>query len=560
MNTNLNAQLQFYYKFYSNFLRKEKKFFLLFYIISRTLLQIIDLFGIGLLVYSINDLLLDNNIYKYYLQLFSSSYESTDFYLKYFTFLMFAFAIKYIFQTILNFKEKLFFSDVLINIHDSALDSIIKEDYLSTKEKKFSHISDGFVLNLKTFVENYFKTISDSFSDLIFIVSSIFIFIVYNYKVTLILFIFNLLVIFPLIKIIKNRNIKNGVIYTEYQPKIFTLFSDLYNNVEFLKLYGYVNVFKSRLLDSLKISITSDRKRKFLNDLIKPIIEFVLFTIIIMTILALISYDSNYRNTINDLIVIIVASLRVLPFLLKLSQTVSSLSYYSINAKKTFSDLNLFKTYTSINETIKDFEYIKLVNIYYKINNNSILQNFNYTINKFDKLFVEGPTGSGKSTFLKIIIGIIEPNKGSILINGYSKKNYKFLRLGYVDQNPIIFNENFLFNITFNNNYDHINKDKFNKIIDICELTNVIKMTDNNEQLNFDKFSGGEKQRIGLARALYNCDKLLVLDESTSAIDLKTSKKIITKIISHFDQLTIIMVSHQDSLKYLFTKILRIKN
>lgn len=560
MKTSIKDQLAFYKIFYRNSLNFKQKSFLFLYVISRTFLQIIDLFGIGLLVYSINDLLLENKIYNYYVDYFLDPIELTDFYINYFCFLLLAFGFKYLFQAILNYNEKSFFSDVLIDLQEKAIKSIINQNYISTKDKKFTQISDSFILNLKTFVDNYFKTLTDSFSDIAFILASIFIFIAYNYKVTLVLFLFNIVVIYPLVKFIKNSNIKNGVIFTEYQPKIFSVFSDFYNNVEFLKLYGYVRVFKSRLLDFLKISIRADQKRKFLNDLIKPIVEFVLFMVIIISILLLINYDPNFRNSITDLIVIIVASIRVLPFLLKLSQTISSLSYYSVNAKSTFDILNIHTNFLESKENLKDFKSIRFENIHYQINKLNIFNDFNYNINKFDKIFIEGPTGSGKSTFLKILIGIIDPVKGKIVINNMSKKNYKFNNLGYVDQNPIIFNDNIIFNITFNDNFNLVDLNKYNKIIEICELKELTQKTDENIQLNFDKFSGGEKQRIALARALYNCENLLVLDESTSAIDLKTSRKIINGIISNFEHLTILMVSHQDSLKDLFSKKLIIKN
>ena len=558
MKTSIKDQLAFYKIFYRTSLNYKQKLFLCLYVFSRTFLQIIDLFGIGLLVYSINDLLLNNNIYTYYVDGFIDPIELTDFYIYYFCFLLLAFGFKYFLQAILNYYEKSFFADVLIDLQEKAIKSIINQNYISTKDKKFTQVSDSFILNLKTFVDNYFKTLTDSFSDIVFIVASIFISIAYNYKVTLILFLFIILVIYPLVKYIKNSNIKNGTIFTEYQPKIFSVFSDFYNNVELLKLYGYDNVFKSRLLDFIKISISSDQKRKFLNDLIKPIVELVLFMVIIILILLLINYDPNFRNAITDLILIIVASIRVLPFLLKLSQTISSLSYYSVNAKSTFDILNIHTKFVESKENIEDFKSIRFENIYYQINERNIFSDFNYNINQFDKIFIEGPTGTGKSTFLKILIGIIDPVKGKMVINNMSKTNYKFNNLGYVDQNPVIFNENIIFNITFNDNYDAVDLDKYNRIIEICELKELTRNTDENSQLNFDKFSGGEKQRIALARGLYNCENLLVLDEATSAIDLKTARKIISGIILNFEHLTILMVSHQESLNNLFSKKLKL--
>ena len=149
-------------------------------------------------------------------------------------------------------------------------------------------------------------------------------------------------------------------------------------------------------------------------------------------------------------------------------------------------------------------------------------------------------------------MGLLEPNSGDIKIDGktiYNNiKEYRNL-FGYVPQNILLIDDTIKKNIVFGITEDLIDEKRLNETIKICELENLINSLPNGIEFivgeNGSKLSGGEKQRIGIARALYHNPGVLILDEATSSLDSITEKNIINSISRiKFDK-TIIFVSHK---------------
>lgn len=227
---------------------------------------------------------------------------------------------------------------------------------------------------------------------------------------------------------------------------------------------------------------------------------------------------------------------------------------------------NIYENATSIKETkilinrINELYYNELViqNIE-KINNisinlnNEIYKNVNFKINKNDKLVLIGKSGSGKSTMLKLIKKYYESN---ILINDKIKPNNNII---YVSQNEFLFNDTIYNNIVLNRN---IKIEEFKKVMDICEIDDLVKDKSlrYNELIEENGFniSGGEKQRIVLARTLLSNASVILLDESLCEVDNNLERKMLKKILK-LDK-TIIFVSHRLDNIDLFDKVLKLEN
>lgn len=168
-----------------------------------------------------------------------------------------------------------------------------------------------------------------------------------------------------------------------------------------------------------------------------------------------------------------------------------------------------------------------------------------FTIKACDKVLLSGDSGTGKSTLLKAILGKLQPTAGSI--EYYDEKeeliipNYR--QIGYVAQDGVLFPDTIANNVTM---FQHYPESQLNKVIDSVELTNDLAKFPQgvNTTINLDNLnvSGGQQQKIILARAKLKRQNLLLLDEPTSAIDSKTSAKIIKSLLAS-DQ-TIIMIGH----------------
>ncbi|MEO0106940.1 MAG: ABC transporter ATP-binding protein [candidate division WOR-3 bacterium] len=178
-----------------------------------------------------------------------------------------------------------------------------------------------------------------------------------------------------------------------------------------------------------------------------------------------------------------------------------------------------------------------------------VLSDINLKITAGKKIGLAGTVGSGKTTLLKLLMRLSEPTKGAIKLNGFSScelslKKYRGL-YSYAPQEPSLFSDTIYNNIVFGKK---IEKDKLEKVIEICQLDDFIK----NSPAGYNgligerglKLSGGEKQRIAIARALLNEKKILVLDDATSNLDAETEKKLIQQI-SEIRGVTLIIVSHR---------------
>ena len=198
-------------------------------------------------------------------------------------------------------------------------------------------------------------------------------------------------------------------------------------------------------------------------------------------------------------------------------------------------------------------------NIGFKYDRGPILEDINLNINERDFLILIGPNGGGKSTLIKIILGLLTPSSGCINYPNEKIFNSKS-QIGYTPQNVNI-NMNFpiqvmdivLMGFLKRNNFrNKINKEEKNKAMKIMEQFSILNLA----YERFSNLSGGQKQRVLLARSLCGDSKLIILDEPTSNIDVSTQKDIyqILKCISK--NRAIVMISHDESINEYATNII----
>lgn len=206
---------------------------------------------------------------------------------------------------------------------------------------------------------------------------------------------------------------------------------------------------------------------------------------------------------------------------------------------------------------------IEFKNVAYSYDSYNIFENLSFNINKGDFVFVKGDSGVGKSTLFKILTKQINDYKGKVIVDNTNIKNLSVNdirnNICFVSQNEIIFTDTILNNITL---FKEATKKELEKVIRITGIDKFLK--EKNISLNFlleengHNISGGERQRILLARALLQNKKILILDETTNGIDILSEENIVRKVKEEYD-VTLILISHRyDNLK-LFNKVFEIK-
>jgi len=254
-------------------------------------------------------------------------------------------------------------------------------------------------------------------------------------------------------------------------------------------------------------------------------------------------------------------------------QNVCSLIYKPKSANQEKTTFN----FISINNNNKEFNFsnLKLINVDYRYPNtkSNVLNNINLTINQGEIIGIKGISGSGKTTMVDIMSGLLKPLNGDVLVNNKSiigdinylhRTNWsKFI--AYVPQNIFLSDQSITNNIAFGIEDELIDIERVKKCLEMVQLNNI--STQLNEAFHYKKIgdggirlSGGQRQRIGIARALYRKCDVLILDEGTSALDSFTEQNIIKTISNLPSNLTIIMVAHRLSTLNICNQIYTLEN
>ncbi|MDR1522097.1 MAG: ABC transporter ATP-binding protein/permease [Streptococcaceae bacterium] len=201
-------------------------------------------------------------------------------------------------------------------------------------------------------------------------------------------------------------------------------------------------------------------------------------------------------------------------------------------------------------ENISSFKSIAIKQVNYVTNSQDhILKNIDFIIEKGKKYAIVGPSGSGKSTLLNSISQLISPTSGEILVDGHLKNLRK--NISYINQDPFLFKDSIINNITLYQNYS---SEEINRALEFSDLSSRLNPKDLEELCleNGANFSGGEKQRIAIARAYLSNRPIMLLDEFTSAIDSELGQRIEKRILKLKNK-TLIFVTHKLHKNFLLT-------
>lgn len=290
--------------------------------------------------------------------------------------------------------------------------------------------------------------------------------------------------------------------------------------------------------------------------------ELIFVIGIIFFILILFKSDKDFSYFLSTFSVFVASMVRVIP---SINKVVSSIQNIQFNLPVVDELYNHTQTFSSdrvreiqIKKSISFNNKITIKNLSYSYDKSTIIfENLNMEIEKGSMIGIVGGSGVGKSTFTDVLVGLLRQSSGEILVDNEDISNclssWKRM-IGYVPQNVYLTDDTIINNISFGE-----------KCIDLDMIQTVIKDSmlsdhiDNlKEGLNTkvgergSNLSGGQIQRIGIARSLYHNPSLLIFDEATSALDSKTEEEILkTLCVLRENGMTIIVISHNDStLKY----------
>ncbi len=182
----------------------------------------------------------------------------------------------------------------------------------------------------------------------------------------------------------------------------------------------------------------------------------------------------------------------------------------------------------------------------------AVFEDFSMSVKRLECVAVVGPTGSGKSTLIDLIMGFLKPESGCVTADGVDvRTNLRSWRsrIGYVPQSICLFDDTIRANVAFGVEPDQIDDARVKKALELAQIADFVESLPDKLNTRLGEFgariSGGQKQRIAIARALYSEPELLILDEATSALDDDTETALIDALNSLKGKLTILMIAHR---------------
>jgi len=327
------------------------------------------------------------------------------------------------------------------------------------------------------------------------------------------------------------------------KDKTVNIISNLFGAMKEIIVYGN----QQKVLSSFdEINLEHARamgENYFLAQVPRYLIDSLLIILLVLIAVIVNQLSLNSNEFFTTFAVFGIASLKLLPAfqnIFNFSHEINMRLPYLSNAVTIFAKDKAFIEESSIKNKVDEIESVKFESVSFAYANalRPSINKINFVIEHGQNIAIIGPSGSGKSTLIDILLGLLEPDSGSILVNNnplndIDKHSYRS-HYSYVSQKSYLIEDTLKENILFGSNERDDSEAEIAKILDLVEISPILNQLPNGiDTIISDStiaFSGGQRQCIGLARALYRKGKILVLDESTNAMDVDLEKKILQNI------------------------------
>ena len=536
----INIDLKLFYSFLKK-LNKDKIVFFYLPMLS-FIMSILEVVGIAILIPITEFIFTDQSLTEKYFFL----PEKFNYKLYLPIILILIFLIKALIATLIAYYQ-----NIKLDNLNSDFSILMLKHIMGTQLFNFNRINNSEKIRLihresmylGDFAVNYLKLVSSVIMALA--ISTLLIYT--NYKAVIFIGILLSIIIVPYkisikkISILSKKRVEQDFVMNNNLFKII-------NSFVTIKLYNKLNYFVKEYQNSSQLRANVISKGSTLLSAQSYFIELFLMIIISCMLLVINYYNLNVAMYLSTFVIFIASLIKLLPNINIISSSISQIKSLKnhLNVLQNFLDIEQEGQITSLQKIKLNSFSDKIIfkDVSFNYGKKKILKNLNFVINKNEIIAIKGESGRGKSTLLNLITGLLKPSSGEILIDNINineLSNYHDF-LSYSDQNIFLTNQTLKENIILGD--VGFNKSKYQEII---KASCIEDLTINNLDQEIisegqNNFSGGQIQRIALARTLYQDRNIVILDEFTSAIDSLTKRKILKNIFNK--NKTYIIVSH----------------
>ena len=532
-----------------------------FFIIFLIIISFVELISLGLIPLYVSSLLEPDLIFEKikFLNFINSTDASKNLFITIGILLIIVFLVKNFFIGLFTYLFNIFLKNLNLQITTSLYSYYLNSE-LKTLKKYNSNFLIRNIINETSLTVEYLRLFVYLIKETLVLIAIFFLLIYVNIKTTLIISTIFLIVLVVFFKVFRKKLNQIGAETQLIRGKQLKLISETFGSIFDIKIFSSEKIFEN----NYKKLANSRLHLEFIGNLIasipKILFEILLVSSIVLLTIYFISIDFNRPETFTLLSLIAVVSIRFLPIFNLITTSIARMKSIHVSLDLIQNEIEKLKRLTKIKDTNKEsisFNNEIEINIpQFEYDNSKInILNINdLKIKKGDAVGIYGESGSGKSTFLNIFSGLYLLDIGYVKVDNIDiKKNIVSWqkKIGYVSQSIFLIDDTIKKNIIFNKNFNQVDDDKINNLLRFLNLYKFINSLPHGINTNIGQMgsnlSAGQKQRLGIARALYDDPDILILDEATSNLDEETEKDILQRL---FDpkfkkNKTFILISHK---------------
>ena len=551
-------------KFFS-LLNNNQKIFLIYLIILSFIGALLEMISLGLLVPIVallNSETLINN------RLVGNILTALFFLLKKFddneiSALVALFFIIFIFKTffftgLIKLSSK-FSSNISLNLSSKIFENYLYQKYYFYLSRGSSKLIQNITNEISNLINIYLASILYLFNEVLLLISISAVLIILSpisfFSIISIFILFSFIFVYLIKKFLK----KWGYERQDHQENSIKYLQEGIRGIKELRIYNLEKNFLDHFKFHTKKYLKIEENINFISIVPKYYIELLGVISFVVVFGILFSNNYQYSEIILILGVFAASALKILPSINKIINSIVKIKYSYSTVNLIYNEINLQKYFqkNKINKNISFKKSLSFQKVCFKHENKQsfLFRNINLKIPLNNIIGVFGESGSGKTTLIDLIIGFLRPNSGVICADG--KNINKCLRswqdnIGYVQQFSYFIEDSIKNNIALGLKNQSLDINRISECLKIVGLNKIIERLPNKLETRISElgnnFSGGQRQRLSIARALYKDPSILVLDEATNSLDDNSEKIIIKNIIKSNKDRTIIIVTHKKKL------------
>ena len=467
------------------------------------------------------------------------------------------------FKALTMYMQTRFIENIDYSICKKLVDGYLNQPYSWFLNRNSAELGKSILSEVRTVINRALKPFLDLISKSFVTFAILLLLILVNTKLALVVG-FTLMFSYGCIYLFTQVFLKQiGLDRFKANTLRYNIVGEAFGAIKEIKMGGLEKIYTQRFAKPAQTMARNSASLTVVSQLPRFGLEVVTFGGLLLTILYLMGRSNTFVNVLPMVALYAFAAYRLMPALQQIYNSITQMRFVGPALESLYNDIS------SLNLICEDQNQgviplrkaitLKQVHYQYPKSSKTVLKNINLNIPAGNTVAFVGATGSGKTTTVDIMLGLLEVKQGSLEVDGtvITKNKCKAWQksIGYVPQQIYLADDTISANIAFGENPEQIDQKTVERVAKIAELHNFV-INDLPKQYQTTvgergvRLSGGQRQRIGIARALYHNPQLLVMDEATNALDNLTEQAIMKTINNLKKEVTIILIAHRlDTIK-----------